>query len=48
MAAKALVPVPGVTAKEPAVALVKVEGQISATSKLASADKVVHWGPRVR
>ena len=41
LGAKALLPVPGVTAKEPAVALVKVEGQISATAKLASADKVV-------
>ena len=40
-AAKALMPLPGVAAKEPSVALVKVEGQISATSKLASADKVV-------
>lgn len=30
----------GARAKEPSVALVKVEGQISATSKLASADKV--------
>ena len=41
LGAKALLPVPGVVAKEPAVALVKVEGQISATAKLASADKVV-------
>lgn len=41
LGAKALLPAPGVVAKEPAVALVKVEGQISATAKLASADKVV-------
>ncbi len=39
--ARLLLPPGGVGAKEPAVALVKVEGQISATSKLASADKVV-------
>jgi len=38
---KALMPLPGIVAKEPSVALVKVEGQISASSKLASADKVV-------
>ncbi len=41
LGAKALLPLPGVVAKEPAAALVKVEGQISATAKLASADKVV-------
>lgn len=41
LAAKALLPVPGVVAKAPAVALVTIEGQISAASKLASADKVV-------
>ncbi|MDP3132911.1 MAG: hypothetical protein Q8M78_08225, partial [Burkholderiaceae bacterium] len=41
LGAKALLPVPGAVAKEPAVALVKVEGQISATAKLASADRVV-------
>jgi len=37
---QALLPVPGVVAKHPSVALVRVEGQISATAKLASADKV--------
>ena len=41
LGAKALLPVPGAVAKEPAVAMVKVEGQISSTAKLASADKVV-------
>lgn len=41
LGAKALLPVPGVVAKEPAVAMVKLEGQISSTAKLASADKVV-------
>ena len=40
MVSKALLPVPGVVAKEPSVALVRVEGQISAAAKLASADKV--------
>lgn len=41
LGAKAFWPVAGIVAQEPAVALVKVEGQISASSKLASADKVV-------
>jgi len=41
LAAKALLPLPAVVAREPAVALVKVEGQISATAKLASANQVV-------
>ena len=41
LGAKALLPVPGAVAKEPAVAMVKVEGRISSTAKLASADKVV-------
>ncbi len=41
LAAKALLPLPGVVAKEPAVAMVRIEGQISATAKLAAADKVV-------
>jgi protease-4 len=41
LGAKVLLPAPGVTAKEPAVALVKVEGQISASAKLAAAAKVV-------
>lgn len=40
LAAKALLPLPGVTATEPSVGLVRVEGQISATAKLASAEKV--------
>lgn len=40
LGARALLPVPGVTAKEPSVGLVRVEGQISATAKLASAEKV--------
>ena len=40
MVSKALLPVPGVVARQPAVALVRVEGQISSTAKLASADKV--------
>jgi protease IV len=39
--AKLLLPPSEVTATEPSVGLVKVEGQISASSKLASADKVV-------
>ncbi len=41
LGARLLMPPGSVGAKEPAVALVKVEGQISATAKLASADKVV-------
>ncbi len=40
LGAKAFMPSAGVTAKEPSVALVKVEGQISASAKLASADRV--------
>ena len=40
MVSKALLPVPGVVASQPSVALVRVEGQISSTAKLASADKV--------
>lgn len=40
MVSKALLPLPGVVARQPSVALVRVEGQISATAKLASADKV--------
>ncbi len=39
--AKLLLPPGSVVAKVPAVALVKLEGQISASSRLASADKVV-------
>lgn len=41
LAAKALLPLPDVVAREPAVGLVKVEGQISATAKLAAAKLVV-------
>lgn len=41
LGARLLLPPGGVGAKEPAVALVKLEGQISATAKLASAEKVV-------
>lgn len=41
MGARAFGPVAGVVASAPSVALVKVEGQISASAKLASADKVV-------
>ena len=41
LAAKALLPTAAVVAAEPAVAVVKVEGQIAANAKLASADRVV-------
>jgi protease-4 len=41
LAAKALLPLPAVVAGEPAVGVVKVEGQISANAKLAAAKNVV-------
>lgn len=41
LAAKALLPMPAVMAREPAVGVVRVEGQISADAKLASAKLVV-------
>jgi protease IV len=41
LAAKALLPMPSVVAGEPAVGVVKVEGQISSTAKLAAAKLVV-------
>lgn len=41
LVAKALLPLPAVVASEPAVGVVKVEGQISANAKLAAAKNVV-------